>query len=150
MSIFEVLLAGLIAAQSLLCVLAYQRIRNSLRRSRQADLALALHLIGEPIRRDAAFTAILEQYQREPSLLSRADRVRARSWYKSASRIFGEALAQSSRGCLAAWAVPAMGENSRLPDLGELRTLQGVIELDPEFIAFLDALREGKSSRSDR
>ena len=128
-----------------LCVwIALVRSRAELRALRRSHLALALHLVGEPLRRDPAFVRLLEAYRKAPRSLAQEDRIRARSWYRSASRVYGLTLEESSPSrASAAWGAPSMGEHEFADASPDLPSIEELIKLDPEFMSYVDAMREG-------
>jgi hypothetical protein len=136
-----IVLFGLGSLQILLAWAVMCRIRSESRNLRRLHLALAIHLVGEPLRRDPEFVRILDRCRRAPRELSREDRVRARSWIRSATRIYGLTLEEPDGISGAAWGVPSMGENRREENLPDVPTIEDLIDLDPEFLSFLDALR---------
>ena len=118
------------------------RIRTDSRAARRLHLALAIHLVGEPLRRDAAFVGLLDRYRKTPRELDKEDRVRARSWNRTAVRIYALALEDPETASAALWSVPAMGENRVETDSPDLPSIEELIDLDPEFLSFVDALRD--------
>ena len=89
--------------------------------------------------RDAGFVRLLDDYRRSPRSLGQEDRVRARSWLRSAARVYAMSLEGADADLVSTWLTPSMGENRRVHDLP---TNEDLIDLDPEFLSFLDALRQ--------
>lgn len=147
-------LTGLLAIQLALLRVEVRRLRVDAASARRHHLSLALHLVGERLREDRSFAALLVSYHRDPDSLPRVDRMRARSWNRSAARVFRLALAESRLGADSvdppdlSWLLPAMGESPRAGD-AERPAIEDLIEMDPEFLALLEASR-GRSGRPPR
>jgi hypothetical protein len=131
-------LAGL---QTFLALLILRRTRSETRALRRALMALAIHLVGEPLRRDPDFVGVLDRYRKTPKKLSQQDRVRARSWIRSAARIYGLTLEEPGAGAAADWGAPPMGENRFDSESPDRPSIEELVDLDPEFLSFIDALR---------
>jgi len=81
---------------------------------------------------------MLGLYRSSPRELSPEDRIRARSWNRVATRVYGLALSEPDGEGLF---LPAMGEHHKHPADTDLPSIDQLTDLDPEYLALVDALR---------
>ena len=134
------LISGVVALQLVVISCQFRRLRAETASVRRLQLAIALHFVGEQLRRDRSFVQVLRTFRDRPEELDETDRIRARSWARDASRVFSLALAEQEHAGEPLWYVPSMGESPK-PGGSNLPTLETLIQMDPEFLALVDALR---------
>ena len=112
---------------------------RSVRTSGIREIVQALCVLNAQVSADRNFAAVLIGFTETPEKLDRVDRVRARAWFNSARRLhrlLHEALEREGADSLAThrWA----------PSLGEASDPGNVMLIDPEFMAWVEAVREAR------
>ena len=120
-----------------------------------ASIVRDLCALNARLAEDPVLARLLVRYVETPTQLDRPERVRARAWFDAARRLHGllaEAL-EAEPGLAARWThfAPSMGEGAAGPYAvtdGELSPprLSNVTLIDPEFLAWLEAMRERRGA----